>query len=280
MNPNPAVGWNQHGANIIAQFLTEYPLWDGVWLDNAGRFWESFGSTGNILDKNGNHLYLSDIAQNVQSLYPFSGAVETGDWVYSAIDTIIDRNPGKIVMGNSGASFDLVNNLGMWLSIEGFLDDNYWGSQAYKLYALNLFDNGINNNTNVAVICKHSVAQTQENREIIRKWLISAYTLFCLVLKDPAKYYFCFQSSYGNPYPADPGYWYSEIDTPLGEPLGSKQLLMGNANDGVYMRRFENATILRNLSMGGGQGTQKTYTLTVDGVRYTLGPDEGKIITT
>lgn len=280
MNPNPAVGWNQHGADVIAQYLTNYPLWDGVFLDNAGRFWGSFGSTGTIMDENGNHLYLSDISQDVQSHYPFSGSVETGDWVYSAIDKVINKNPRKIVMGNSGSSWDAVDNLGMWLCIEGFSDDKHWSTQDYQLSAMNECDAGITYNTTVGVICTHSLAPTFANREVIRFWAISSYTLFCLVLKDPAKSYFCFQSSYGSPYPADAGYWYPEIDTPLGEPLGPKVLLAGNANDGVYMRRFENATILRNLSMGGGQGTQKTYTVTVDGVRYTLGPEEGKIITT
>jgi len=278
MNPNPAVGWNQHGANMIAQYLSDYPLLDGVFLDNAGRFFGTFGASGNILDENGNHLYLSDIAQNVQTMYPFSGSVETGDWVYSAIDTIMDTNPGEIVMGNSGTSWDLPDNLGMWLCIEGFSDDKHWGTQDYQLYMVNECEAGITPNTNVAVICTHSLAPTLANREAIRFWAISHYTLFCLVLEDPAKSYFCFQSSYGSPYPADVGYWYSEIDTPLGNPLGPKQLIAGNANDGVYLRRFENATIIRNLSMGGGQGTQRTYTVTVDGLQYTLGPEQGKII--
>jgi hypothetical protein len=223
---------------------------------------------------------LNGESQDVQSHYPFSGAVETGDWVYSAIDSVKETNPGKIIMENSGTSWDLVDNLGAWLCIEGFSDDKQWSTQDYQLYAMNECDAGITYNTRVGVICTHSLAPTIANREAIRFWAISCYSLFCLVLKDPAKSYFCFQHSYGSPYPADTGYWYPEIDTPLGEPLGPKVLLAGAANDGVYMRRFENATILRNLSMGGGQGTQKTYTVTVDGVRYTLGPEEGKIITT
>jgi hypothetical protein len=280
MNPNPAVGWNQHGANAIAQYLSQYPLLDGVFLDNAGRFWGSFGASGNILNQNGNHLYLSDIAQNIQTMYPFSGSVETGDWVYSSINTIKNTSPGKIIMGNSGTSWDLSNNLGMWLCIESFSDDSHWGTQDYQLYMVNACEAGITSNTNIAVITTHSLAPTAANREAIRFWAVSHYTLFCLVLKDPAKSYFCFQSSYGSPYPADTGYWYPEIDTPLGDPLGPKQLIAGNANDGVYMRRFQHATILRNLSMDGGQGTHKTYTVTVDGIQYTLGPEQGKIILT
>lgn len=278
MNPNPAVGWNQYGANVIFQYLTAYPLLDGVFLDNAGRFMGSFGSTGNVLDILGNHVFLTDIPQNIQSFYPFSRNVKTGDWIFSAIDTVINKNPGRIIMGNSGLSWDLADDLGMWLCIEGFSDDKHWSTQAYQLSVLNEIDVGITQDTSIGVICRHSLAPTSANREAIRFWAISSYTLFCLVLKDPAKSYFCFQSTYGNPYPADPGYWFSEFDTPLGEPLGPKQLIAGNANDGVYMRRFENATILRNLSMGGGQGTQKTYTVTVDGVQYTLEPEQGKII--
>lgn len=259
MNPNPAnvnpqgINFAQYKTAKIANYLNNVePAYDGVFFDNAGRFPWYFGASGTVCYGPTTGVHATDSAQMYESLanYPQTGEVTTGTWVYSEIQAIMNGNPGKVIMGNSGFAFALTNNLGMMLCIEGFSDDNHWGSQSYQYQAMQDLNNGLTINSYPCAICRHT--QNSSDIEAVRFRVLSALTSFLLVIKDPAKSYFCFQKTYSSIYPTGTAsYWFDEIDTPLGDPTSNMALIMGNANEGVYRRDYEHAIILHNLSMGG-----------------------------
>jgi len=272
MSPNPSVGWSDYYSNECAQYLNDYPQYDGIFGDGAHRLygypkWAIEGDPENPIPN-------SDIPQVVWDNFPGpqDQPVTSDSWMYDHVQNTQDAIGDAIFMGNSAHDYILGEEITNWHCYEGYvhsrsqsLEVRGWG-KGVCLSMLDEISSTAKEGVNICVTSGTDMPANPTPEEMERSHEIFVFSLcnFLLAIDDLDKSWFSWQFYQDD----DSQGWWPEMDYEYGEPIGDYYQLTGS----VYRRDFNNAIIIVNLS------NDNVHTVVIDDITYELEPHTGEII--
>jgi len=251
MNPNS--GWSNYLAQKCRTFLTTYPQFDGIFLDET---------VSDLVDCG--YLFKIPYSQ-------FGSGVLTNwrSWMYSHIRNLKTTIGSDMLMPNAYKDMQFCQGSAHVHFWEGFIHGrgnaynvNGYGTDGwnYGRVAIDLLHEQAELG-NIIVVnsgCANSDAHPVE----AKKWMLFTYACFSFAVVDLNKAYYSWQffnsdSTHG---------YYSEMDIELGQPVGDYYHVSGTAQ--VYARQFANYYVAANLNLLGTGSVR----FSINGASYTLAP--------
>jgi hypothetical protein len=251
MNPNS--GWSNYFAQHCKELLTNYPQFDGIFVDEVPT----------DLEKDGCLFTVS------YSKIPTNVLTNWGTWMYQLIQNTKKTIGSDILMPNAYKHTQYsqdITHVHFWESfIHGrskAYNENGYGTDGwnYGLLAIDLLHAQAELGNIIAVNsgCENADAHPVQAKQ----WMLFTYACFSFAVVDLNKAYYSWQFFDSD---SSQGY-YSEMDTTLGQPKGDYYHVSGTAR--VYARQFANYYVAANLDL---LGTAKV-TFTLNGASHTLSP--------
>ena len=250
MNPNS--GWSNYLAQQNKVFLQSYPQYDGVFADDTPLDLVEAGYSFNV----------------PFTSFPTSVLTNWRTWMLQHIQNLQTTIGSKLIMPNAWIYTQFCENITGIHVWEGFVhgqshDLTQSGyRESYILKAINLLNQQAQRGNIIAVIS--GTKNADDNPTEARRIMLFTMICFLFAVEDMDKSYYAWNffnddASHG---------WNPEMDYEFGEPLGAYYNVQGS----VYARRFENATVVANLS------PSTSYTVSIDGTSYTIRARRGRII--
>jgi len=251
MNPNS--GWSDYCAQQNAQFLQNYPQYEGIFADDTSSDLVDDGYTFEI---------------------PYSqfeaGVLDNwATWMIQYMQEVKTTMGNDILMPNAWKHMEMCMEATHAIFWENFIhgrssayNENGLGTAGwnYGLVAIDALHEQAELGNTIAVNsgCKDANAHPVE----AKKWMLFTYACFSFAVVDLNKAYYSWQfystdSSHG---------YYPEMDINLGQPVGDYYHVSGTAQ--VYARQFANYYVAANLNLLG----TGDVTFTINGASYTLSP--------
>lgn len=260
MNPNS--GWNNYMTTRCQSALNNYPMYDGIFLDDYA---------GDIESTAYGPYYFMDAITHATISLPYQGKINEsytrtnwGTWMTAYITNLRNTLGSHMIMTNSHIDTYLGNIAGTMLW-EGFIHSrsSSYSSNGYSpsnifLAVDKLHEQALQGKT-IAVNsgCSGGTASQKE------EWAKFCYAALSFAIEDSTKAYFSWEFMPENPTTGTPT-WYSFMDTNLGNPTSNYYNIKGY----VYARDFANYYVIANLY---NLGSSTAFTF--NGANYNL---EGK----
>ena len=250
MNPNS--GWSNYVAQRSKTFLTTYPQFDGVFLDDAAIDLQGFDYTFKVSYSQ----FATGILSNWKS------------WMLSYMSNVKNNLGSHIVMANCFTGTEIADKTKCMLW-ENFIhgrsaayNENGYGTAGwnYGLLAVDALHEQAELGNIIAVNsgCENANAHPVEAKQ----WMLFTYACFSFAVVDLNKAYYSWQFFNSD---STNGY-YPEMEINLGQPIGDYYHVSGTAQ--VYARQFANYYVAANLNLLG----TGSVTFTINGVSKTLAP--------
>ena len=246
---NPSSGWSTYSAQRFKTFLTTYPQFDGVYLDDAVCDLVDYDYTFKVSYSQ----FQTGVLSNWES------------WMISHMSRIKSTVGSDIVMPNcyTGTVLTEQAKAGLW---ENFVhgrsnayNDNGYGTSSV-LQAIDALHTQAKLGNIIAVNpgCASADSHTVE----AKRWMLFTYACFSFAVVDLNKAYYAWQINMMD----STGGYYSEMDMKLGQPMGDYYKVSGTTY--VYARQFANYYVAANINSLG----TSSVTFTLNGASYTLSP--------
>jgi Hypothetical glycosyl hydrolase family 15/Dockerin type I domain len=247
MNPNS--GWSNYFAQRCKTFLTTYPQFDGVFLDDAATDLVGFDYTFKVSYSQ----FATGVLNNWES------------WMMSYMSNIKSTLGSHIVMPNcfTGTVLAEQTKCMLW---ENFMHgrSNAYNDNGYGVSSGLLAIDSLHTQAKLGnIIAVNSGCESADAHPVeAKQWMLFTYACFSFAVVDLNKAYFSWQffnsdSTHG---------YYPEMDINLGQPIGDYYHVSGTAQ--VYARQFANYYVAANLNLLG----TGAVTFTLNGASHTLSP--------
>ncbi|VVB62044.1 Hypothetical glycosyl hydrolase family 15 [uncultured archaeon] len=250
---NPSSGWSSYFAQQCKKLLTNYPQFDGIFVDDI--------NTDLIDDGLVFTVSYSKIPSNVLTNW--------GTSMYQLIKNAQTTIGSHILVPNSYKNTDYCQGITHFHIWEHFIhgqskayNENGYGTDGwnYGLVAIDLLHEQAKLGNIIAV---NSGCENADSHPVeAKRWMLFTYACFSFAVVDVNKAYYSWQF-----YDSDSSHgYYSEMDINLGQPIGDYYHVSGTAQ--VYARQFANYYVAANLNLLG----TSAVTFTINGVSHTLSP--------
>jgi Hypothetical glycosyl hydrolase family 15 len=245
MNPNS--GWSNYFAQRCKTFLTTYPQFDGVFLDDAAIDLVGFDYTFKISYSQ----FATGVVSNWES------------WMMSYMSNIKSTIGNDIAMANcyTGTVLAEKTKCMLW---ENFMHgrSSSYSSSGYSISdGLQAIDSLHAQATKGNIIATNSGCSGGTTAQK-QAWAKFCYACLAFAVVDVSKAYFSWEF-----FNTDTNHGLtSEMDMSLGQPVGDYYKVSGTAQ--VYARQFANYYVAANLNLLG----TGAVTFTLNGVSHTLSP--------
>ncbi len=249
---DPKSGWSNYFAKRCKDYIDSHPLCDGIFADDTAYDLHESGYEWNV---------------------PYSEFEEgiLDDWSASMIAHIqnIQDKIGSLLLIPNAWKFtqfcEISTGVHFW---EGFVhgrvhDVTQSGyGEWYTQYAIDTLHQQAEQGK--IIFALSGTKNGDDNPKLAHKHMVFTLICFLFAVEDMEKSYYGW-----NFYDDDSSQgWFPEMDYEFGNPVGEYYQIEGS----VYARRFENATVVANIS------PSQTYTITIGGQSYKMESRTGLII--
>jgi hypothetical protein len=259
MNPAPNLtptqtyhSWSDYYTQKSQAFLQSNPQYDGIFADDVAYNLTSAGYLWNVP--------YSDFQTGVLPNW--------GTWMLQFIQNLQTALGSDIVMPNAWKYTQFCEDITGVHFWEGFVhgrshDVTQTGyGEWYTLYAIDTLHHQAEQGNIISVLS--GTKNADSNPTVAHQYMLFTLICFLFAVEDMDKSYYAWNffnedASHG---------WYPEMDHEFGNPVGEYYNVQGS----IYARNFENATVVANIS------PSTTYTISIGGTSYQIGPRTGMII--